>query len=339
MLTGRRTKLAIAAAILIVGTGTAFLFRREDTADAPAAAKKPSAAERMAKSAKGAKSPALPTTEPALAGRIEPYGYGWNKTAAGQNNATLAERVDTKIHGDGSPPGSPAATAAAGPGTSAARERVAGYSSSAGSSPADSAARSQPYGMAPATSSPGGSDRRSTIFERFADHRPSSAAASDKRHKIVDGDTLASIARRHLGAEDRYLDLFEHNRDVLATPDLLPIGKELRIPPPDFVRPRNPPVEPGPSNLTAVAAPQPAVVRSGVAPAVPATMSAAATVNPPTQTYVVQAHDTLGLIARKVYGDINRQSELIAANRQQLRTPQDLRPGMRLVVPGGKKSE
>jgi nucleoid-associated protein YgaU len=51
------------------------------------------------------------------------------------------------------------------------------------------------------------------------------------RHKIIDGDTLASLAQRYLGSKDRYLEIFEANRDVLHSPDLLPIGVQLKIPP------------------------------------------------------------------------------------------------------------
>ncbi len=50
-------------------------------------------------------------------------------------------------------------------------------------------------------------------------------------HTIVDGDTLAGLAARYLGAADRAREIFELNRDVLSDFDLLPIGKELRIPP------------------------------------------------------------------------------------------------------------
>lgn len=49
-------------------------------------------------------------------------------------------------------------------------------------------------------------------------------------HRVVDGDTLSSLALRYLGKSDRYLELFELNRDVLASPDLLPIGVLLKIP-------------------------------------------------------------------------------------------------------------
>ncbi len=50
-------------------------------------------------------------------------------------------------------------------------------------------------------------------------------------HRIADGDTLSRLAQRYLGRGDRYLEIYDANRDVLASPDLLPIGVMLRIPP------------------------------------------------------------------------------------------------------------
>lgn len=50
------------------------------------------------------------------------------------------------------------------------------------------------------------------------------------RHKIIDGDTLPSLAKRYLGDKDRYREIFEVNRDVLSSPELLPIGRQLKIP-------------------------------------------------------------------------------------------------------------
>ncbi len=49
-------------------------------------------------------------------------------------------------------------------------------------------------------------------------------------HKIVDGDTLADLAARYLGSAARAMEIFQANRDVLADPELLPIGVELKIP-------------------------------------------------------------------------------------------------------------
>lgn len=50
-------------------------------------------------------------------------------------------------------------------------------------------------------------------------------------HKIVDGDTLATLAERYLGSADRAMELFDANSSVLSNPQLLPIGAELKIPP------------------------------------------------------------------------------------------------------------
>ena len=45
------------------------------------------------------------------------------------------------------------------------------------------------------------------------------------------GDTLAKLAARYLGSSDRYGEIFAANRPLLSTPDLLPIGARLVIPP------------------------------------------------------------------------------------------------------------
>jgi len=72
------------------------------------------------------------------------------------------------------------------------------------------------------------------------------AVAAATRHRIVDGDTLESIAERYLKDRARWSDIYQHNRDVLATPGALPIGVELRIPPRDaaLVLPSEPPMVP-----------------------------------------------------------------------------------------------
>ena len=52
-----------------------------------------------------------------------------------------------------------------------------------------------------------------------------------RTHKIVDGDTLPTLADRYLGSASRAGEIFAANRDVLLDPELLPIGAELKIPP------------------------------------------------------------------------------------------------------------
>ncbi len=50
-----------------------------------------------------------------------------------------------------------------------------------------------------------------------------------RTHKIVDGDTLHTLAERYLGSADRYMEIYEANREVLPSPEILPIGVELEI--------------------------------------------------------------------------------------------------------------
>ena len=60
---------------------------------------------------------------------------------------------------------------------------------------------------------------------------PASDPASEvKVHIVVDGDSLARLAGRYLGDPHRGEEIYRLNRDVLANPDLLPIGAKLKIP-------------------------------------------------------------------------------------------------------------
>ena len=51
-----------------------------------------------------------------------------------------------------------------------------------------------------------------------------------KTHRIVDGDSLHALAEKYLGSSERHLEIFELNRDLLARPDILPLGREILIP-------------------------------------------------------------------------------------------------------------
>ncbi len=51
-----------------------------------------------------------------------------------------------------------------------------------------------------------------------------------RTHVVVDGDTLTALAARYLGSSERYREIFQANRGLLPTPDLLPIGATLEIP-------------------------------------------------------------------------------------------------------------
>ena len=57
-----------------------------------------------------------------------------------------------------------------------------------------------------------------------------SAEEPERTHTVVDGDTLAALAEHYLGSPNRALDIYNANRFLLPSPDVLPIGVELRIP-------------------------------------------------------------------------------------------------------------
>jgi nucleoid-associated protein YgaU len=53
---------------------------------------------------------------------------------------------------------------------------------------------------------------------------------SPRTHIIIDGDSLERLANRYLGDPRRGGEIYELNRKLLSSPDLLPIGAELTIP-------------------------------------------------------------------------------------------------------------
>jgi nucleoid-associated protein YgaU len=63
-----------------------------------------------------------------------------------------------------------------------------------------------------------------------------------RKHIVTDGDSLEKLAGRYLDDPQRGNEIFEANREMLSSPDLLPIGAELVIPDranpagPDFLK-------------------------------------------------------------------------------------------------------
>jgi nucleoid-associated protein YgaU len=51
-----------------------------------------------------------------------------------------------------------------------------------------------------------------------------------RTHIVVDGDSLERLAARYLDDPRRALEIYQANRELLTSPDLLPIGAELKIP-------------------------------------------------------------------------------------------------------------
>lgn len=176
-------------------------------------------------------------------------------------------------------------------------------------------------------SSAGGAPAEQTL--RPAPYAPRVGQAPSRTHKIADGDTLYYIAERYLGSGERYMEIFHANRDVMTDPDILVIGRELRIPTGDEAwMPDRSTLQAEQSSSAAPLAPIPpgSLARQQT----PAQPTANATSG---RTFRVRANDTLAEIAREVYGDARRHVDIYQANRDRLRGPEDLREGMVLVIP------
>lgn len=56
------------------------------------------------------------------------------------------------------------------------------------------------------------------------------AAPPERVYEVVRGDSLSKIAQKYYGNANRYMKIFEANRDILDNPDLIKPGQKLRIP-------------------------------------------------------------------------------------------------------------
>ena len=128
--------------------------------------------------------------------------------------------------------------------------------------------------------------------ERMASAGASSAGASDGV-RVEAGDTLAGLAREHLGSATRWRALARAND--LAKPDELEPGMTLELP-----------EEEGAADGRGSSA---------------------------FETYVVEEGDTLYSIARRVLGDAKRWRRILEANAARVSHPGDLEVGQRLDVP------
>jgi nucleoid-associated protein YgaU len=62
--------------------------------------------------------------------------------------------------------------------------------------------------------------------------RAVSRTTARREHTVVEGDTLYGLAEHYYGDGERFIDLYDANRDVLKRPDQLEVGTVLSIPDP-----------------------------------------------------------------------------------------------------------
>jgi LysM repeat protein len=142
---------------------------------------------------------------------------------------------------------------------------------------------------------------------------PAPVVPASKPYVAVKGDSLAKMARLHLGSDtpSNRNAIAALNPELQSRPDRIVVGKTYLIPARD--------------TLTAQV-PVEAETQPVASTPVPASPSA-------TTTYTVQAGDSLWKIASKVVGDVNKLDEIRALNKDALGGADRLKPGMTLVLP------
>lgn len=196
---------------------------------------------------------------------------------------------------------------------------------------------------------------------------PIGPTAVPASYVVRDGDDLTGIALHVYGHAGAATAIWEANRDRLSDPHLLPIGLALRLPP-SWTLPAaqawpggGEAIEPTPAAVTQGdragsaanpprgSAPSPngpglfwlrgvAASNSTATPIPAAGAPFAAEANPLAManrpaTVRVGMGDSLGSIARRFYGDTAMASRIWQANRDRLRSPDLLVPGIELRLP------
>ena len=173
------------------------------------------------------------------------------------------------------------------------------------------------------------------------------------RHRVRSGENFWTISQLYYGSGRYYKALWEANRDRVPEIDKLYVDSTVRIPPPEALdralvdvsgagesspasssttRRRSVASSRGSSPSSSIELALPVgnpndVVRTAVTDAEPVPAI------PGRPTYVVQQHETLRSIADRTLGDPYREAEILELNRESIRDPRRLDPGLRLVLP------
>ncbi len=131
-------------------------------------------------------------------------------------------------------------------------------------------------------------------------------------HVVAAGETLSAISKKYYGTTSNWKAILDANASVVKDPRDLKPNMRLIIPE---------------AGRKTASAPAPASGQASVLSATAPKLASSA------RTYTVAKGDTLFRIAMKYYNDGSRYKDILAANRATVSKPQDLRPGMKLVIP------
>ena len=168
--------------------------------------------------------------------------------------------------------------------------------------------------------------KRTTEGDGPAPELVRSATGSDDRPQrqrvrmvtVKEGETLSELAAEHLGSAGKYPLIMAVNTDLLDKPENLRVGMKLRIP----AEPVANVIEQA-NQALAVADETRNVTSERIAQTKPDTA----------KTYTVKEGDNLYRIAQKLLGNGERYDEIYQANKDKLKSANDIRVGMSLRLP------
>lgn len=156
-------------------------------------------------------------------------------------------------------------------------------------------------------------------------------------YTVRDGDDLTAIASRFYGHPAAAAAVWSANRETVPDPDLLPIGVELKLPPPWTIRTDRAAGSIEPPALTPDRRPEPASAPAAASqwldPMQPRPAAVAPSAAPAGGAVRVAPGETLASLGQRFYGTPAAAQRIWEANRDRLRSPDLLVAGMELRLP------
>ena len=145
-------------------------------------------------------------------------------------------------------------------------------------------------------------------------------------HTVSKGETLCGISRQYFGDASRWKKILAANSNLLDEPENLRVGMKLRIPGASEKRSEEKATKKQKKSKSSSSSPAPKAQKSSSGPFL---LSGVAR----EKLYEVEKGDTLYGIAEDIYDDGSQWKRLLKANSDRLDSANDLRVGMKLVVP------
>ncbi|MFN8577084.1 MAG: LysM peptidoglycan-binding domain-containing protein [Candidatus Sericytochromatia bacterium] len=131
-------------------------------------------------------------------------------------------------------------------------------------------------------------------------------------HKIKRGESLSDVAKKYLGSPNKYMEIFEANKDKLKNPNDLVIGMTIKVP---------------------VSSEQFNKFKEINTSKPIETIHTTTNNNVQYKEITVKRGESLGEIALKYLKNSERYMEVFEANRDVLKSPDSLKVGMKLKIP------